>query len=99
MGVRVIAKSTLRTFWEKHTDAEGPLKAWYAEVSRAKWKGPADVRKMFNSADFVANNRVIFNIKGNNYRLVTVVLYSAQIVFIRFVGTHKQYDKIDPTTV
>ena len=95
----MIARKTLREFWEKHSDAEGPLKAWFAEVERASWNGPADVRAAFSSADFVANNRVIFNIKGNHYRLVTVVLYSAKTVFIRFVGTHKAYDKIDATKI
>jgi mRNA interferase HigB len=99
--VRIIARKTLQSFWKRRgcADAEQPLLAWFREVEEARWKGPADVRKLYGSADFVANNRVIFNIGGNKYRLVVAIKYSAGIVFIRFVGTHAEYDKIDPAVI
>lgn len=93
--MRVIALSTLKTFWEKHPDAELPLRSWYAEASRAKWKTSADIKAAYRSASFVANRRVVFNIKGNDYRLVVAVKYGIGLMYIRFVGTHGQYDKID----
>jgi mRNA interferase HigB len=99
--VRIIARKTLQAFWKRRgcADAGQPLLAWFSEVQKAQWKGPADVRKLYRSADFVANNRVIFNIEGNKYRLVVGIKYSASIVFIRFIGTHADYDKIDPASV
>jgi mRNA interferase HigB len=97
--VQIIAKRTLRLFWEKHPQAETPLRLWYAQVSRASWTGPADTKAMFRSVDFVADNRVIFNIGGNKYRLVAHVSYTYQRVLIKFVGTHAAYDDIDPETV
>ena len=93
--MRIIALSTLRTFWEKHPDAELPLRGWYAEASRAKWKTPADIKVAYRNASFAANSRVVFNIKGNDYRLVVAVKYGLGLMYIRFVGTHGQYDKID----
>jgi mRNA interferase HigB len=95
--VRVIARRTLREFWEQrgHGDAEQPLRAWFAEARRATWRTPSDVKAAYRNASFVGNDRVIFNIGGNKYRLVVALKYSAQIAFIRFVGTHAAYDKID----
>jgi mRNA interferase HigB len=95
--VRIIARRTLREFWEKRGrgDAEQPLRSWFAEASRAAWRTPADVKATYRSASFVRHDRVVFNIGGNKYRLVVAVKYSAQLVFIRFVGTHEDYDDID----
>jgi len=92
--MRVIAKSTLRKFWERHPDAEEPLLAWFREVEKEDWDSPAKVKQKYRSASFVGD-RVVFNIKGNNYRLVVRVNYAYRVVLIRFVGTHKQYDAID----
>ena len=75
------------------------MSAWFHAVQRADWDGPADIRAQFNSADFVGDNRVIFNIGGNNYRLVVHVYFPHKIVLTKFVGTHRQYDRIDPETV
>ncbi len=84
----------MRDFWEKHPDSEQPLKAWFYETKKAKWKNPAEVRKLFGSADFVGD-RTVFNIGGNKYRLVVLIDYERHGILIRFIGTHKQYDKID----
>ena len=78
-----------------HTDAQQPLRAWFKEVSEADWARPADVKASFRSASFVRNNRVVFNIAGNKYRIVARVNYPYRVVYIRFVGTHEQYDAID----
>lgn len=93
--MRIIAKKALREFWERHRDAEEPLLAWYREVEHEDWDTPAKVKEKYRSASIVANNRVVFNIKGNTYRLVVRVNYRARIVLIRFVGTHAEYDRID----
>ena len=97
--MRVIAISTLRAFWEKHPDAQTPLRAWYALASRAQWKSPADIKQAYRYASFTANNRVVFNVKGNDYRLVVLVRYDKGLLFVKFVGTHAQYDKINVLTV
>ena len=97
--MRIIARRTLREFWELHPDAEQPLKAWFAEASGAAWETPQAIKDQYRHANFVADNRVIFNIGGNKYRLVVHVNYGHGIVFIKFVGTHSEYDRIDPETV
>jgi mRNA interferase HigB len=97
--VRIIAVSTLREFWRHYPDAQTPLKAWYALASRANWKSPTDIKSAYGNASFTANNRVIFNIKGNDYRLVTMIRYDKGLMFIRFIGTHALYDKIDASTI
>ncbi len=97
--MRVIAVSNLRTFWERYPDAEQPLKAWYEEASNATWTQPADIKGQYRSASVLKNRRVVFNIKGNNYRLIVAVAYKLQIVYLKFVGTHKEYDAIDAETV
>ena len=97
--MRVIAKSTLREFWEVYADAEDALQAWYEDAERARWNFPADIRSVYPTASFLANNRVVFNIRGNHYRLIVQVHYNTEIVYIRFVGTHAQYDRIDATTI
>ncbi|RZS88350.1 mRNA interferase HigB [Phyllobacterium myrsinacearum] len=98
--MQIIAKKALRVFWLAHNQAEVPLTAWYVAVSSAEWKTPADVKMQFgNSVDFVRDNRVIFDIAGNKYRLIVHVAYPFKRVLIKFVGTHKEDDAIDPETV
>ena len=97
--MRVIALSTLRDFWVKHPAALEPLSAWYAIASRVHWSSPVDVKAAYRTASFLAGNRVVFNIKGNDYRLVVAMHYNRQIAFVRFVGTHRQYDQINAVTV
>ncbi|WP_247234078.1 type II toxin-antitoxin system HigB family toxin [Telluribacter sp. SYSU D00476] len=97
--MRVIAKRTLRDFWEKHADSEQQLKAWYNEAEQADWKSPNDIKKEYPSASILEDNRMVFNIKGNNYRLIVKINYKYGIVWIRFVGTHAEYDKVDATKV
>ena len=97
--MRVIAKKALREFWERHRDAEEPLLAWYREVKEEDWDTPAKVKEKYRSASIVADNRVVFNIKGNDYRLVAALQYRAGILVIRFFGTHNEYDRIDAETV
>ena len=97
--MRVIARKTLREFWESHTDARQPLQAWHADVKHAVWKKPSGIKEVYRNDSFSANNRVVFNIKGNKYRLVVVIQYEHSIVYIRFVGTHREYDKIDVATI
>jgi mRNA interferase HigB len=98
--MQVIAKKTLRDFWARHNQAQAPLAIWHAVVSRAQWNGPADVKAQFGAkVDFVGDNRVIFDVGGNKYRLVVHVSYAFKRVLIKFVGTHKEYDKIDPEVV
>jgi mRNA interferase HigB len=92
--MRVIAVKTLRSFREKHPDSENALRAWYIEAKRAKWRGPRDIKNAYRTASILRNNRIVFNIKGNSYRLVVAVKYEFQIVYIRFVGTHGAYDEI-----
>jgi len=98
-GVRIIARKALREFWEQHPDAEQALRAWYHDVNGAAWRTPADIRGVYRNASFVANNRVVFNVKGNQYRLVVAIIYQHGVVYIRFVGTHQEYDRIDAATV
>ncbi|MCE2926676.1 MAG: type II toxin-antitoxin system HigB family toxin [Rickettsiales bacterium] len=95
--MRIIARKTLKDFWEKsgRRDSEQPLKSWFEMVSKADWGRPADVKERFRSASFVGSNRVVFNIAGNKYRLVVAVNYAYRVVYIRFIGTHQQYDAID----
>ena len=97
--MRVIAKKILREFWAKHNDCEDQLKSWYKEAEEANWQIPNDIKKEYPTASFLADNRVVFNIKGNHYRLIVKINYAFSIVFIRFVGTHAEYDKIDATKI
>ncbi len=97
--MRVIAKKILREFWEKHPDCEQQLKSWYKETEEAKWVSPVDIKRDYPSASFLADQRVVFNIKGNHYRLIVKLNYSFALVFIRFIGTHAEYDKIDATKI
>ncbi len=97
--MRVIAKKVLREFWEKHNDCEEQLKSWYKEVEEAIWNSPNDIKKDYPSASILPENRVVFNIKGNHYRLIVKINFSFSIVFIRFIGTHSHYDKIDASKI
>lgn len=97
--MRIIAKKILRDFWIKHPDCEQQLKTWYLESSKSLWVSPRDIKLEFPSASFLANNRVVFNIKGNNYRLIVRINYDYGIVWIRFIGTHSEYDKINANEV
>lgn len=95
--MRVISVRKLKDFWRKtsYKDSEQSLRAWYSEAKKANWKTPDDIKKQYRNASIIANNRVVFNIKGNHYRLVVAIRYELNIVYIRFIGTHKQYDKIN----
>ena len=97
--MRIISRRILREFWEKHPDSAVPLQIWFHDVERATWNSTADIKAVYRNSSFVANNRVVFNIKGNHYRLVVVVVYQYGVVYIRFVGTHEEYDQIDMTTI
>lgn len=97
--MRVIAVSTLRDFWQRHPDAEQPLRAWYEEATSAAWTQPANIKAQYRSASVLKNRRVVFNIKGNDYRLIVAVAYRLQVVYVKFVGTHRDYDAVDAETV
>ena len=97
--MRVIAKKILRDYWAKHSDCEQQLKAWYNEADEAAWKNPNDIKRDYPSASILENNRIVFNIKGNKYWLIVRINYSCQMVWIRFIGTHAQYDRIDATKI
>jgi mRNA interferase HigB len=97
--MRIIARNTLRHYWENHSDAEDALKTWYYDASRADWQSPADVKESHRNASIVANNRVVFNVKGNKYRLIVAIRYDIGIIFIRFIGTHAEYDQVDAETI
>jgi len=97
--MRVHSLKTLREFWKKHADAEDALRAWFKTVGKANWSSFSDLRKSFGSADVIRGNRAVVNIKGNTYRLVLKINYDWKIVYVRFIGTHAEYDKIDAETV
>jgi len=103
--VRIIARKTLKRFVEKLRGSkdqkvvESALESWFHEVSKAEWETPADVLKKYANASIVGKDRVVFNIKGNDYRLIVAIDYARQIVFIKWLGTHAEYDKIDVKTV
>jgi mRNA interferase HigB len=95
--VRIIARKTLRDFWESgHSDAAESLKAWFAEASRAGWRSMADVKRRYPHASVLDSERVVLNIGGNKYRLVVKIWFPGQTVWVKFVGTHAQYDRLDP---
>lgn len=97
--MRIIAVATLRTFWERHPAAEQPLKTWVAVTKGASWADPAAVKRTFNSADILRNGRVVFDIGGNKFRLVARIDYRCALLFVRFIGTHKDYDAVDANEV
>jgi mRNA interferase HigB len=93
--MRIISKRTLREFWERFRDAEEPLLAWYREVEKEDWDSPAKLKEKYRSASIIKGSRVVFNIKGNAYRLVVKVNYQHSVVYVRFVGTHAEYDRVN----
>ena len=93
--MRVVAKKILRLYWEKYGETEQPLKTWYKEATKAKWSNPADIKTDYAKVSILKSGRVVFNICGNKYRLVVQINYLRQWVFIRFIGTHQEYDKIN----
>ncbi len=97
--MRVIAKKILREFWEQHPEVEESLLSWFREVEHGDWDTPAKVKLRYPNASIVGDNRAVFNIKGNAYRLVVKINYSFRVVYIRFLGTHREYDRIDAETV
>ncbi len=100
--MRIIAKRTLREFWlsaPRYSDSKGPLEAWPAEATKASWNSPQKVKAQFRSASILKNGRAVFNIAGNKYRLVVSIDYQRRICFVKFIGTHKQYDQIDAEVV
>ncbi len=97
--MRIISRHILRDFWEQHSDTAIPLQTWFHDVERATWVSPSDIKAVYRNASFLANNRVVFNIKGNHHRLVVLVVYQHGVVYIRFVGTHEEYDRIDAATI
>lgn len=97
--MRIISRKCLKNFWEKHPQAEQPLKAWFEETKCSEWKIPNDIRLLYRSADFLPKNRVIFNIAGNKFRLIVQINYDYGIIYIRFIGTHAEYDKIDAEVI
>lgn len=97
--MRVISISTLKSFWLQHPSAEQPLRAWLAEARTAEWRSPAELKDQFLTASIMQAGRVVFNISGNKFRLVAAVLYASQVILIKFVGTHFEYDQINPQTI
>ena len=99
--MRIIAFRTLREFWEKpeYADSETSLRSWYHDAKSSNWENSNELKQQYKSASIVGEGRVVFNIKGNTYRLVVLIDYDFQVLFIRFIGTHKQYDKIDAKTI
>ena len=96
---RIFAKSTLRNYWKRHPDSEQYLKTWYDIAMNSDWKTPNDVKQTYSNASILKDSRIVFNIKGNDYRLVAKFNYEKQWIFIRFIGTHKRYDKINAETI
>ena len=97
--MRVIARKTLRDFYDRHADSKPPLEAWFHEALAARWEGPKEIKSRYPSADILPGNRVVFHIKGNSCRLIVKIHYNTGIVFVRFVGTHADYDKVDASTL
>ncbi len=99
--MRIIALRTIRSFWEvaRFRDSEQPLKSWYAIARRADWNAPQDVKEQFGNASIIGNNRVVFNIAGNKYRLIVQFNYPYRVGYVRFIGTHAQYDLVNAETV
>lgn len=97
--MRIISRKTLKEFWEKYPDSEEHIKAWYQIASDAEWATPQDIKEQYRNASILKDGRVVFNIKGNTYRLVVWINYEFYTIYIRFVGTHAEYDETDVQTV
>jgi mRNA interferase HigB len=96
---RIFAKSTLREFWDSYSDSEQYLKTWYDTAMRSDWKNPTDVKQTYANASILKNSRIVFNIKGNSYRLISKFNFEKQWIFIRFIGTHSEYNQIDANSI
>ncbi len=99
LDMKIISIKTLKDFWVRYPETEQPLRAWVDEAVKAAWKTPADIKGMYRNASILKNKRVVFNIKGNSYRLIVAIAYQRGWIFVKFVGTHEQYDEIDAETV
>jgi len=99
--MRIISRKTLKEFWEKpeYRDAQSPLEAWFAEAQHAEWKNPTEIKQQHGNGSVIKDSRFVFNIAGNKYRLVVKIHYNTGVIFIRFVGTHAQYDQIDVESI
>jgi mRNA interferase HigB len=97
--MRIIAKKTLRDFWGKYPDSQESLENWYYEATKSDWSTPQQVKDKFRNASIIADNRVVFNIKGNDYRLIVRINYPHRLIYIKFIGTHKQYDAVEASKV
>lgn len=99
--MRIISRATLRNFWQQpnYADSEQALKAWYDEAKEANWHSPQQIKMLYRNASFVGNNRVVFNIHGNKYRLIVAINYKYSVIYIRFLGTHADYDKVNAATI
>jgi len=95
INVRVVKRKTLVDFYSKHKETKNQLDVWYYEAKNSNWNNPVEVKEKYGTASIVGDNKVVFNIKGNKYRLVTKINYQMKIVYIKFIGTHKEYDKIN----
>ncbi len=97
--MHIITKRTLKEFWEKHPDSKQSLLSWYKIAKRAKWTKQDEVKKQFGTCKMISNDRIVFKIKGNNYRLIVKITFVNQVIWIRFIGTHNDYDKINAKTI
>lgn len=97
--MRIVTFLRIIEFAEKHPDSDVALRDWFKKTQNGDWKNFSEVKETFNTADYVGNNRFVFNIRGNHYRLVAIIIFASQKVYIRFIGTHKDYDKIDASNI
>lgn len=97
--MRIVTLKTIVEFSEKHPDVRVALQDWYYTTKNSDWNNITDIRSAFNTVDYVGNNRYVFNIRGNNYRLVTIIIFASKKVYIRFIGTHQEYDKTDCSNI
>ncbi|XKM13054.1 type II toxin-antitoxin system HigB family toxin [Orbaceae bacterium ac157xtp] len=97
--MKLISVAQLKHFWTLYPDSEQQLKAWVDEIKKAQWQSPNDIKALYKSASILKNRRVVFNICGNKYRLIVAIAYQQQIIFVKFIGTHKQYDNVDANTI
>lgn len=97
--MRILKRGTIRDFWEAHPDAEQALKSWYREADRSDWGTPHDVKAAYGNASIIGNSRIVFNIAGNKYRLIVKFNYAYRVGYIRFIGTHTEYDDIDAESI
>lgn len=97
--MRIISFAHIRDFIAHHPDAGIALRNWYTKTKKSEWKNFSDIKKIFSSADYIGNDRFVFNIKGNAYRLVVIIIFASQKIYIRFIGTHSEYDKIDCSNI